>query len=250
MHRAHNAAEAIHSIKHAQEIGFENLSVDLIYGTPTMSNENWKKNLQTVFDLKVPHISCYALTVEEKTVLASQIKKQKTVAPEDEKMAQQFSILLEEMNKHHYTHYEISNFCKEPHFAQHNTNYWKGISYLGIGPSAHSYDGVKRYWNIANNALYAKQLSQNMLTNECEILSKTDAYNEYVMTSIRTIFGTHLSKIKEDFEDEVEKHFLLEISPFRSNGWVKETDGIFTLTHSGKLFCDYITENLFLSNEE
>jgi len=250
MHRAHNAAEAIHSIKYAQEIGFENLSVDLIYGTPTMSNENWKKNLQTVFDLKVPHISCYALTVEEKTVLASQIKKQKIAAPEDEKMVQQFSILLEEMNKHHYTHYEISNFCKEPHFAQHNTNYWKGISYLGIGPSAHSYDGVKRYWNIANNALYVKQLSQNMLANECEILSKTDAYNEYVMTSIRTIFGTHLSKIKEDFGDEVEKHFLLEISPFRSNGWVKETDRIFTLTHSGKLFCDYITENLFLSNEE
>lgn len=250
MHRAHNAAEAIHSIKYAQEIGFKNLSVDLIYGTPGMSNENWKKNLQTVFDLKVPHISCYALTVEEKTVLANQIKKHKIAAPEDELMAQQFSILLEEMNKHNYTHYEISNFCIEPHFAQHNTNYWKGIPYLGIGPSAHSYDGIKRYWNIANNALYTKQLFQNILANECEILSKTDAYNEYVMTSIRTIFGTHLSKIKEDFGDDYLKHFLLEISPFISNGWVKETDGIYILTNSGKLFCDYITENLFLSNEE
>lgn len=249
MNRAHNAQEAINCIKVAQKTGFENLSVDLIYGTPTMNNERWTKNLQTVFDLQVPHISCYALTVEEKTELASLIKKKKSIEPSDELMAQQFSILLDEMSKHNYTHYEISNFCKEPHFAKHNTNYWKGVPYLGIGASAHSYDGVKRYWNIANNAVYAKKVLNNELANESEILSETDAYNEYVMTSIRTIFGTDKNEIQIRFGDEYLNHFLLEISPFISNGWITETNGIYTLTNSGKLFCDYITENLFLSNE-
>lgn len=249
MKRAHTAHEAMHSLKYALETGFENLSVDLIYGTPTMSNERWLQNLQTVFDLQIPHISCYALTVEDKTELAALLKKKKTAEPSDEDMAQQFSILTEQMNKHGYTHYEISNFCREPHFAKHNTNYWKGIPYLGIGPSAHSYDGVKRYWNIANNANYAKKIGNHELAGESEILSETDAYNEYVMTSIRTIFGTDKVEIQSRFGDEFLKHFLLEISPFVANGWVTEINGVYTLTLSGKLFCDYITEHLFLSNE-
>lgn len=247
MNRAHNAQEAINCIQHAQEIGFDNLSVDLIYGVPTMSIERWKKNLQTVFDLEVPHISCYALTIEEKTALASLIKKKKSPEPSDELMVQQFSILSDKMDKHDYIHYEISNFCKQSHFAKHNTNYWKGIPYLGIGASAHSYDGVRRYWNVANNAQYAKKIRNNELGNESEILSETDAYNEYVMTSIRTIFGTDKNKIQSKFGEEFLKHFLLEISPFIANGWIIETNGIYTLTNSGKLFCDYITENLFFT---
>jgi len=249
MNRAHNASEAINCIKFAKEAGFNNLSIDLIYGTPTMSNEKWKENLQTVFDLNVTHVSSYALTVEDKTALADMIKKKKTIQPSDEQTAQQFTVLLEEMKKHHFTHYEISNFCREPYFAKHNTNYWKGISYIGIGPSAHSFDGEKRYWNIANNANYAKKLLSNELANESEILSVTDKYNEYVMTSIRTIFGTHALTIKADFGDEYLQHFLLEISPFIDNHWIKEIDRIYTLTDSGKLFCDYITEHLFFENE-
>lgn len=248
MNRAHNADEAKDCIKYAQEIGFENLSIDLIYGTPTMNNEHWAKNLQTAFDLKVPHISCYALTVEDKTALSDQIKKKKTTAPNDEQMVQQFSILLDEMNKRNYTHYEISNFCIAPHFAKHNTNYWKGIAYLGIGPSAHSYDGLKRYWNLANNTNYVKKINNNELANESEILSETDAYNEYVMTSIRTNYGVDKNIIQTKFSDEFREHFLLEISPFIANNWVIETNEIYTLTNSGKLFCDYITENLFIEN--
>jgi oxygen-independent coproporphyrinogen-3 oxidase len=247
MNRAHNAKEAINSIQYAQDVGFKNLSVDLIYGTPTMSNENWTKNLRTVFDLEVPHISCYALTIEEKTALASLIKKKKSVEPSDELMAQQFSILLDEMSKHNYIHYEISNFCKEPHFAKHNTNYWKGDPYLGIGAAAHSYDGLKRYWNVANNAVYVKKIMNNEPANESEILSETDTYNEYVMTSIRTIFGTDKNEIQSRFGDDFLQHFLMEISPFISNKWIMETNGIYTLTNSGKLFCDYITENLFFT---
>lgn len=142
MNRAHCADDAINSIQYAQEIGFENLSVDLIYGTPTMNNERWKKNLQTVFDLHIPHLSCYALTVEEKPFWRLKLNR-KSTAPSDELMAQQFTILVEAMKLHGYTHYEISNFCKEPHFARHNTNYWKGIPYLGIGAAAHSFDGIK-----------------------------------------------------------------------------------------------------------
>lgn len=249
MNRAHNATEAVQCIQFAKEVGFNNLSVDLIYGTPTMNNIQWKENLAILFDLDVTHISSYALTVEEKTALHSLIKKQKATEPNDEQTAQQFSILIEEMQQHNYVHYEISNFCKTPYFARHNTNYWKGIPYLGIGPSAHSFDGKMRYWNIANNAIYTKKILANELANESEFLSKTDKYNEYVMTSIRTIFGTHKNKIKQDFGDEFLQHFTLEISPFIDNKWILEKDEIYTLTNSGKLFCDYITSNLFLEND-
>ena len=249
MNRAHNAQEAIECIRLAKQHGFHNLSVDLIYGTPSLSDEQWQKNLDVLVDLDIAHVSCYALTVEEKTALHHSIKTKKISAPNDEKTARQFSILMDKMQQHHYNHYEISNFCKEPHFAKHNTNYWKGISYLGIGPSAHSFDGVKRYWNIANNAIYTKKILNNEFANESEVLSKTDSYNEYVMTSIRTVFGVDLSKIKQDFGDDFQHHFLFEVSPFIDNKWIVNTNEIFTLTNSGKLFCDYITTHLFIENE-
>ena len=248
MKRAHNASEAINCIRFAQEIGFDNLSVDLIYGTPTMSNKRWKENLQIVFDLKVKHVSSYALTVEEKTILHSLIKKKKIAEPSDEQMAQQFSILLEEMSKNNFTQYEISNFCIAPYFAKHNTNYWKEISYLGIGPSAHSFDGEKRYWNIANNAIYAKKIINNEFAYTSETLSNEDKYNEYIMTSIRTIFGVDIDKIKQNYGDDFLQHFLFEISPFIDNNWIKTDNNIYTLTNNGKLFCDYITQHLFIEN--
>lgn len=249
MNRAHNAQEAIDCIRLAKQHGFHNLSVDLIYGTPSLTDEQWHKNLDILVDLDIAHVSCYALTIEEKTALHHSIKTKKTSAPNDEKTARQFSILMDKMQQHHYNHYEISNFCKEPHFAKHNTNYWKGISYLGIGPSAHSFDGVKRYWNIANNAIYTKKILNNEFANESEVLSKTDSYNEYVMTSIRTVFGVNLSKIKQDFGDDFQHHFLFEVSPFIDNKWIVNTNEIFTLTNSGKLFCDYITTHLFIENK-
>jgi oxygen-independent coproporphyrinogen-3 oxidase len=249
MNRAHNAKEAIQCIKNAKETGFDNLSVDLIYGTPTMSNENWKQNLKTVFDLQVNHISPYALTVEDKTALSSLIKKKKIKEPGDEQTAEQFMILTTEMERHNFVHYEISNFCKTPYFAKHNTNYWKGISYLGIGPSAHSFDGEKRCWNISNNANYLIKIWNNESAGECEILTVTEKYNEYVMTSIRTIFGTHTEFIKTAFGEEYLKHFLFEISPFMDNNWIKEDEKIYTLTQTGKLFCDYITTHLFFEND-
>lgn len=245
MNRVHSADDALKSIKNAQDVGFHNLSVDLIYGTPTMNIEQWQTNLAKVFNLHIPHISCYALTVEEKTELAALIKKNKKEAPDEEQIAQQFSILTEQMRAYNYIHYEISNFGIEGHFARHNSNYWKGIPYLGIGPSAHSYNGETRFWNISNNALYIKKMNNDESVAESEFLTETDRYNEYIMTGIRTIYGIDSSKLKNDFNESFLQHFLLEISPFISNRWVLETNGIYTLTDSGKLFCDYITEQLF-----
>lgn len=245
MNRVHSADDALKSIKNAQDAGFHILSVDLIYGTPTMNIEQWQTNLAQVYNLHIPHISCYALTVEEKTELAALIKKNKKEAPDEEQIAQQFSILTEQMRAHNYIHYEISNFGKEGHFARHNSNYWKGIPYLGIGPSAHSYNGETRFWNISNNALYIKKMNNDEPIAESEFLTETDRYNEYIMTGIRTIYGIDSTKLKNEFGESFVQHFLLEISPFISNRWVLETNGIYTLTDSGKLFCDYITEHLF-----
>lgn len=249
MHRAHRADEAKASIQRAQDAGFEHLSADLIYGTPGLSDDRWQQNLQILFDLGVPHISCYALTVEDKTLLADQVRKQKESAPDEEQTARQFSKLLEAMKGNSYTHYEISNFCREPHFAIHNTNYWKGIPYLGIGPSAHSFDGEKRYWNIANNALYAKKILSGETAFEFEVLSDTERYNEFVMTGIRTMWGIDRQALRSRFGKVAEQHFLREISPFVSNQWVDEKEGIYILTDSGKLFCDFITEHVFMNDE-
>lgn len=246
MNRAHNAEEAMRCIQQAQQAGFDNLSIDLIYGTPTLSKEQWRKNLQTAFDLQVPHISCYALTVENKTALSAEIKKKKKAAVDDELMVQQFSILLEEIKRNGYLQYEISNFCKPPHFAQHNTNYWRGISYLGIGPSAHSFDGKIRYWNVSNNTIYINKIEANEPAYEQELLSERERYNEYVMTSLRTVFGVAVKKINHDFGDIYVRHFHLEIAPFIEKKWVECTDEIYTLTDLGKLFCDFITEELFI----
>ncbi|MDB5227485.1 MAG: coproporphyrinogen oxidase [Bacteroidota bacterium] len=249
MNRAHNATQAKMCIQLAQRSGFKNLSADLIYGTPTMNNERWKENLDTLFDLNVPHISCYALTVEEKTQLADLIKKKKTVAPADEQTAQQFQILTEAMKEHNYLQYEISNFCREPYFAEHNTNYWKGIPYLGIGPSAHSFNGEVRSWNIRNNAQYIKKISANELPDESENLSSADKYNEYVMTNIRTIWGVDVKEISDRFGEKVQQHFLKEINSFTLKGQAIENNGIYTLTNSGKLFCDHITAHLFIEKD-
>lgn len=250
MHRVHTATEAIACLKNAQRVGFTNLSIDLIYGTPTLSNEQWKKNLQTVFDLHIPHISCYALTVEEKTALAHQIKIKKTIAPDDVKMAEQFYILIDEMQKNEYMHYEISNFSKPNHAAIHNANYWKGLPYLGVGPSAHSFDGIKRYWNIANNTLYIKNIEENNFLPENEMLSTTDLYNEYVMISLRTIDGIDVSYLFNTFGETYYQYFKISITPFIEQQLVKESNENYVLTTKGKLHCDGISSALFFIEEK
>jgi oxygen-independent coproporphyrinogen-3 oxidase len=245
MNRAHNATEAIQSIKNSQDAGFENITVDLIYGTPTMNNAQWEANIQQTFDLNIPHISCYALTVEPNTALDHFIKKGKSIAVNEEQSAQQFEILVREIEKAGYAHYEISNFAKEGFFAQHNSNYWKGQLYLGLGPSAHSFNKKTRQWNVANNMKYIQGLNENELTFEIETLSPTDQYNEYVMTGLRTIWGVELEKIKL-FGNFYEENFIRLVTPFIKEELVVRKGNQFILSKKAKFLADGIAADLFI----
>ena len=189
MNRAHNAEQAISSVKGAQDKGLENITIDLIYGIPTLDNTKWKNNLQKAFELSVPHISAYCLTVEPRTALADMIKKKKVLNINEQQSIEHFTILVEEMKQHNFVQYEISNFCKNKRYSKHNSNYWKGESYLGLGPSAHSFDGKNRQWNVSNNALYINSLTNNKINFEREELSEKKRYNEYILTTLRTMWG-------------------------------------------------------------
>ena len=194
MNRAHNSAEAMKCLEAATKY-FDNISLDLIYGIPGLSNEKWKQNIETALSFGIPHISSYALTVEPKTALKKLIQTGKIDKPKDEVAAEHFQILVKTLEANGFIHYELSNFGKENYFSKNNSAYWLGKKYIGIGPSAHSYDGVSRSWNVSNNAIYLKSLEENKLPSETEILSKTDRYNEYIMTGLRTIWGVCFDKI-------------------------------------------------------
>jgi oxygen-independent coproporphyrinogen III oxidase len=245
MNRAHNAYEAHTCIENALKLGFHNLTVDLIYGTPTTSHEQWQKNLNTIFDYKIPHISCYALTVEPKTPLDKQIRLQKNLPVSDEHAAEQFEILMQQMAQNSYIHYEISNFAQPNMHSKHNSNYWKGVSYLGIGPSAHSFDGASRQWNVSNNHRYLKGIEIGNLDFEKEILTPNQQYNEYVMTALRTIWGVDLQHIQKKFSVEMKYFFEKKILQFIDNELVVEQKGYYVLTAKGKFLADGIAAELF-----
>ena len=246
MNRTHTAIEALNSIKVAQDVGFQNITIDLIYGTPGMSNEDWKYNLRKSFALNLPHISSYALTVEEKTLLYYQILK-KNIGPVDEQQsADQFKILMDEMFKFGYEQYEISNFCKDNSYSKHNSSYWKKDHYLGLGPSAHSYFGNSRLWNVSNNVKYIKALSASQLPLVKENLNTQDMYNEYVMTSLRTKWGCSLIEIEKDYSRSYLNYFKVQIKGHEMNGYIIENKGVYTLSEKGKLIADRITSDLFV----
>lgn len=245
MNRAHDANEALNSIKMVQDAGFENITIDLIYGGQTTSDEIWKKNLEIALDLQVPHISSYALTVEPKTILAHQIEQNLLEDVDEAKQERQFKTLVETLKSNNFIHYEISNFGKEGFFSQHNSNYWKGKPYLGVGPSAHSYDGKNRSWNLANNSLYLKNLHENKLANEVEVLSENDRFNELVMIRLRTIYGLDELEVKANFPKEFYTDFLEEMKPHLENETVEYSNGIYRITDKGKFLADGIASSLF-----
>ena len=246
MNRAHTAIEALNSIKMVQDAGFQNITIDLIYGTPGMSNEDWKYNLRKSFALNLPHISSYALTVEEKTPLYYQILK-KNIGPVDEQQsADQFKILMHEMFRYGYDQYEISNFCKDNSYSKHNSSYWKKDHYLGLGPSAHSYFGNSRLWNVSNNVKYIKALSASQLPLVKENLNTQDMYNEYIMTSLRTKWGCSLIEIEKDYSRSYLNYFKVQIKGHEMNGYIIENKGVYTLSEKGKLIADRITSDLFV----
>ncbi|MCX8531957.1 radical SAM family heme chaperone HemW [Chryseobacterium luquanense] len=212
MNRAHNASEAESSIKRAQDFGFENLSIDLIYGSPTSNLEIWKENLNKTIALEIPHISSYALTVEPKTALENWIAKGKVSNPKEEEQNREFYYMIDFLKDHGFDHYEVSNFAKPGFYSRHNSAYWKYQEYLGIGPSAHSYNGTDiRSWNIANNQQYIKKLYSNILAKETEILSQQDQFNEMIMIGLRTIWGVDLESLNQKFSNSILDHFNKEI---------------------------------------
>lgn len=249
MNRAHHAEEAVSSIKRAQDAGFENLSIDLIYGFPLLTDEKWQSNIQKAIELRTPHLSAYALTVEGKTALAHAIAKGKQPDVSDEQSAAQFLRLTEMLSNAGFEHYEISNYSLPGKYAVHNTNYWKGIPYLGIGPSAHGFDGRTRHHNIANNARYVSALGREELPELIEELSITDRFNEYVMTSLRTMWGTSLLHIEQEFGSHFVDQVKHDVAPFLANGEVVEERNTLYLSSKGKLFADGIASALFTVEE-
>ncbi|MDY0905902.1 radical SAM family heme chaperone HemW [Pedobacter sp. CFBP9032] len=250
MNRAHHADEAENCIKRSQDAGFENLSLDLIYGYPLLSDSKWLLNIQKTIELEVPHISAYALTVEPKTALAHAIRNKKQTPVNDSQSAAQFLILMDQLITAGFEHYEISNLAKPGCYAVHNTNYWRGVDYLGIGPSAHGFDGQNRYMNPANNAQYMEVLSKNKLPEIVEELSLNDRFNEYIMTSLRTMWGTDLEKIKTDFGADFLEETNRNLKAFEDRDWLDIQDDQIKLSESGKLFADHIASELFIVGNE
>lgn len=242
MNRAHNVAEAFACIENAQAAGFENLTVDLIYGSPITSDKQWRGNLKTVFQFNIPHLSCYCLTVEPKTALAHFIQTGKAQPVDEEQAARQFEILMEKTSEAGYEHYEISNFAKPGCYSRHNSSYWQGKKYLGIGPSAHSFDGISRQWNVANNAKYIRSILDGKVPFEKEVLTPEQRYNEYVMTSLRTMWGCDLERIRTM---GFGSYFLENATPFLKEGQLERSGQIFKLTKKGKFLADGIAAGLF-----
>lgn len=247
MNRAHTAQQADYAIKASQDLGFENLSIDLIYGTPGLADTDWKQNLAQLKALRIPHFSAYALTVEEGTALHYSIQKKAATPVDPDQAAGQFELLMEAAEAMGYEHYEISNLALPGRYAVHNTNYWRGKPYLGIGPSAHSFDGKSRRWNIANNALYAKSILLNrQLTYEEETLTPEQQFNEYVMTSIRTMWGCSLPIVRNRWGDEQVSILASKALPYIDKNLLLKKGEHLILTNQGKLFADNIAGNLFI----
>ena len=247
MNRAHNAQEAETSIALAQ-VYFENISIDLIYGIPGLTNERWISNIEKALAFGVPHISSYALTVEPKTALKTFIDKG-LIPPLDDELAEaHFHILVQKLSAAGFVNYEISNFGKPGYFSRNNTAYWQGKKYLGVGPSAHSYNGIRRGWNINNNAKYIKAIAQNLLPMETEVLSKTDRYNEYVMTGLRTIWGVSLERIKTEFGQKFYTYLTQQAQKKMEDGLLYIENDRLLVSKKGKFLSDGIAADLFLVN--
>ena len=245
MNRAHTASQAISAIALAKDSGFTNYSIDLIYGVPGLSDDAWKANLHQALLLGVPHISAYALTVEPRTALDAMISKGKKEPVEPEQQARQFLILMETMEQAGYEHYEISNFALPGMRSRHNSSYWQGIPYFGFGPSAHSYDGISRYWNISQNMEYIQSLESGIIPYEKEELTDGQKLNEYIMTSLRTMEGIRITHVQDSWGVENAELLLKNTEKYMSRGMLAKVNNSIVLTREGKLFADGIAADLF-----
>ncbi len=244
MNRAHNSEEAKKCLAIAAQY-FDNITIDLIYGIPDMTMEEWKTNMETVFSYGINHISSYALTVEPKTALEKFIRQGKYKDVSEEDSLAHFNVLVEETQKQGFVHYEISNFGKQDYFSKHNTSYWKGASYVGIGPSAHSFQKETRSWNVSNNAKYIKSIEENKLPLTTEKLSKDDQYNEYIMTGLRTIWGISLDYIQKEFGENYVHHTKKIAKAHLEEKTIQVIENTIKTTQKGKFLCDGIAADFF-----
>lgn len=244
MNRAHNSDEAMKSLAEAAR-HFDNISIDLIYGVPGMDNQKWKHNIETALSFGIPHISSYALTVEPKTALKKLISTGKVAAPSDEAASEHFSILVDLLQQCGFIHYELSNFGKEGYFSRNNSAYWLGKKYLGIGPSAHSFDGVSRSWNVSNNPLYLTAITSGQLPREVEVLTTANRYNELIMTGLRTIWGVSMTRINDEFGPEYLDYLTKNAQRYLTDGLLRLEDNVLKTTAKGKFLTDGIASDLF-----
>jgi len=249
MNRAHDSAEAKKCLEIATQY-FDNISIDLIYGVPEMSNEKWLQNIETALSFNVPHISSYALTVEPRTALHNFIQKGIIPQLDDEVAQDHFHLLVDKLEENGFIHYELSNFGKENYFSKNNSSYWLGKKYIGIGPSAHSYNGVSRSWNVSNNTNYLKSIAENQLPSESETLTQTDRYNEYVMTGLRTVWGISLYRIEYEFGKTYLDYLNQQAAKYIEDHLLFVDDNVLRTTKSGKFLSDGIASDLFLLNLE
>ena len=245
MNRAHNAQEALKCLEIATQY-YDNITIDLIYGIPDMTLEKWHKNLEMAFSFGVNHISSYALTVEPKTALDAFIKKGSYPSMDEDLALKHFNLLVEETKKQGFVHYEISNFGKPYYFSKHNSSYWQGKSYIGIGPSAHSFNKTQRSWNVSNNTKYIQSIQNGVLPTTIETLTIQDQYNEYVMTGLRTIWGVSITRVASDFGIDYKFHLLIAAKSFIENGKLIIVNETIIISEKGKFLVDGIASELFM----
>ncbi len=246
LNRTHDAEKALKSIDMSRKAGFENLTIDLIYGLPNSTPETWNKNLEITRNFDIPHISCYALTVEQNTAFEYFIRKGKMKPPAEELFLDQFEALIDFANTHGYEHYEISNFCKDKRYAQHNTAYWFGKPYLGLGPSAHSYNRTSRTWNIAHLKKYIEGIKSESPDFEREILTENQRFNEFIMTHLRTKWGVGFSELESGFNKSQANYFFSKLKKYRNSDLLVVSDGRACLSPKGIFISDRIIADFFV----
>jgi len=244
MNRSHQAADSLNAVKNAKQVGFDELSLDLMYGLPNMTLQEWKDQLLQIIELNPEHISAYCLTVEQKTALSKWVKEGKLVVSSNDQQSEQFELLVSTLKDAGYEQYEISNFARNEHYSRHNTSYWKGSKYLGIGPSAHGYNQTERYWNQANNKVYLNELKKGSLPETIETLSDFDRFNELVMIGLRTKWGVSKQQLFENSAPN-EEWFQI-VKNYEDKNLLVQTEEHILLTNAGRLLADAIASDLFL----
>jgi len=249
LHRVHDGNHARKAIETAKQYGFDNMTIDLIYGIPTLTVEKWEKNLALFFSYNVPHLSSYALTVEPNTALQKLIEKKKLENTDEDQSVRHFEMLLEKTRQHGFVQYEISNFALPGFYSKHNSTYWLGGHYLGLGPSAHSFNGYSRQWNVKNMKQYIESETVERVVLEKEILTENQRYNEYVMTSLRTSWGCDTEHIRNGFGEKYATFFQQKVQKYLRENKIIQKESIYILTDSGKLFADGIAGDLFIDED-